>query len=141
MTWSWFARNHPSPADAADEAAVRLHLQKILSSPEFLSATRLQQFLTYVVELKLSGATSVKETEVAMEVFHRHSTFDPSGDSVVRVAASNLRHRLHDYYLHGGAHDALRIELRKGTYLPVFQIVETQKSVPRRQCEPAAMER
>jgi len=132
MTWSWFARSNPSPADAADEAAVRLHLQKILGSPEFLSATRLQQFLTYVVELKLSGANSVKETEVAMEVFHRHSSFDPSGDSVVRVAASNLRHRLHDYYLHGGAHDALRIELRKGNYLPVFQVVETRAPVPRR---------
>ncbi|WP_321473601.1 TPR end-of-group domain-containing protein [uncultured Paludibaculum sp.] len=114
----------PSPKQT-DPTAVRLHLERILGSPEFLSATRLQQFLTFVVEQKLEGAVSVKETEVAMQVFHRQSSFDPSGDSVVRVAASNLRSRLRDYYQSTGAHDNIRIELPKGKYLPTFSVGPT----------------
>ncbi len=122
MAWIRLTSRSASPAGSQPSPeAVRLHLQRILASPEFLSAARLQQFLVFVVEQKLAGAASVKETEVAMQVFHRPSTFDPSGDSVVRVAASNLRSRLRDYYLATGATDSLRIEIEKGKYLPVFR--------------------
>lgn len=127
---AWFSPSSRSSA-APDAVEVRCHLDRILQSPEFLSATRLQQFLAYVVEQKLNGAPAVKETEVAMQVFHRHSSFDPSGDSVVRVAASNLRSRLRDYYLSTGARDTLRIELPKGNYLPVFQTTRKNPVWPR----------
>jgi adenylate cyclase len=99
---------------------VRAHLQRILASTEFASATRLQQFLAFVVEQRLEGADSLKETELAIRLFHRGSSFDPSGDSIVRVAASNLRHRLRSYYQGTGAADRLLIDLPKGTYVPVF---------------------
>jgi TolB-like protein/tetratricopeptide (TPR) repeat protein len=106
---------------AVDDAIVRRSLAKILSSPEFANASRLQQFLAYVVEQKLGGSESIKETELALRVFHRRSSFDPAGDSVVRVAASNLRSRLRDYYLRSGAEDSVTIELPKGSYVPLFQ--------------------
>ena len=103
-----------------DAVAVHQHLEKILAAPEFANASRLQQFLTFVVEEKLNGAETIKETALAMQVFHRRPSFDPSGDSVVRVAAGNLRARLRDYYLATGRDDALVIDLPKGTYVPVF---------------------
>jgi TolB-like protein/tetratricopeptide (TPR) repeat protein len=100
--------------------AVRLHLKKILASPEMATATRLQQFLTFVVEQRLGGADSIKETELAIGVFNRRPSFDPGGDSVVRVAAGNLRHRLRDYYERTGSEDSLIIGIPKGSYVPVF---------------------
>jgi TolB-like protein/Flp pilus assembly protein TadD len=127
MSWIWRTRpvraRTPSSAGdgAADPGAVRLHLEKILTSPEFASATRLQQFLAFVVEERLQGADTIKETDLAIRVFNRRTSFDPSGDSVVRVAAGNLRHRLRDYYLNTGRDDPLLIELPKGTYVPVFR--------------------
>ncbi|MGJ5814400.1 TPR end-of-group domain-containing protein [Paludibaculum fermentans] len=132
--------SRPASADTSQPSPeiVRLHLQRILASPEFLSAARLQQFLVFVVEQKLNGATSVKETEVAMQVFRRPSTFDPSGDSVVRVAASNLRSRLRDYYLGTGANDPLRIEIAKGNYLPAFR-TQPEGRATRRLWKPIAL--
>ena len=104
-----------------DDTTARGILAKILSSPEFAKASRLQEFLTYVVERKLDGSESIKETELALVVFRRRSSFDRTGDSVVRVAASNLRSRLRDYYLRSGAEDTVAIELPKGSYVPVFR--------------------
>ncbi|HPT27666.1 MAG TPA: CDC27 family protein [Bryobacteraceae bacterium] len=120
------ARN--SDRGAVTPEAVRLHLQKVLTSPEMATATRLQQFLTFVVEKKLGGAESIKETELAIGVFNRRPSFDPIGDSVVRVAASNLRHRLRDYYARSGSQDALIIDVPKGSYVPVFQVRQTGPS-------------
>ncbi|MGB7762628.1 MAG: tetratricopeptide repeat protein [Bryobacteraceae bacterium] len=115
-------RTDTSSCGVVDDATARRSLAKILSSPEFANASRLQQFLAYVVEQKLGGSESIKETELALQVFHRRSSFDRTGDSVVRVAASNLRSRLRDYYLRSGAEDPVTIELPKGSYVPVFQL-------------------
>ena len=41
-------------------------------------------------------------------------------DPIVRVQARNLRSRLEKYYETAGAEDPIRIELPKGTYVPVF---------------------
>lgn len=129
MAWiRLISRSVARAPDQIDGDAIRLHLGRILKSPEFLSATRLQQFLAFVVEQRIAGAASVKETEVAMQVFHRNSSFDPSGDSVVRVAASNLRSRLRDYYLNTGAQDAVRIDLPKGSYLPLIHSGSARRS-------------
>jgi adenylate cyclase len=119
MAWKWSTARAPVLAPPSAEA-VRLHLQKILASPEMATATRLQQFLAFVVERKLDGAESVKETEIAIGVFNRRPSFDPAGDSVVRVAAGNLRHRLSDYYQRSGSQDTLIVDIPKGSYLPVF---------------------
>jgi len=130
MSGNWSPARTPSPEPASPEA-VRLHLQKILVSPEMATATRLQQFLTFVVEQKLGGAEIIKETELAIGVFNRRSSFDPGGDSVVRVAAGNLRHRLRDYYQRSGSQDALIIDIPKGSYVPVF-LTRQASAGPRR---------
>ena len=44
------------------------------------------------------GDEPLKESIIAMEVFDRGSSYDPSIDATVRVEAGRLRSRLRDYY-------------------------------------------
>ena len=41
-------------------------------------------------------------------------------DPIVRIQAGRLRRSLERYYLLSGKDDPVRIELPKGTYVPVF---------------------
>jgi serine/threonine-protein kinase len=126
MTWFRPVRNGAGQEPAGiegppfDPVSVRRHLDKVLASKEFAAARRMQQFLGFIVERALNGADGIKETEVAIRVYNRGPSFDPSGDSVVRVAASSLRSRLRDYYAGSGSDDAILIEVPKGCYVPVF---------------------
>ncbi len=128
------AKSDGPAGEAVDAGSIRVQLQKVLGSKEFASATRLQQFLAFVVEETLNGAGSIKETELAVRVFNRRQSFDPTGDSIVRVAATNLRHRLQDYYQNTGLHDPVIIVLPKGSYVPVsrFRGLSAGASAPRR---------
>jgi serine/threonine-protein kinase len=82
------------------------------------------RFLRYVVEETLAGrASGIKEQVLGLEVFDRGQDFNPRLDPIVRVQARNLRSRLAKYYEGPGAMDPIRIELPKGTYIPVFHQV------------------
>ncbi|MBZ5724382.1 MAG: hypothetical protein LAP87_05235 [Acidobacteriia bacterium] len=105
-----------------DSREVREHLEKILASPAFAGAPRVQQFLRFVVEEALEGrAGEIKESVVAMQVFGRRGDFDSHSDSVVRVHATHLRRRLREYYRSEGEGDALIVELLPGAYVPSFR--------------------
>ena len=61
----------------------------------------------------------LREISLGVTVFGRASaTFDPARDSIVRVEARRLRARLARYYANEGAHDAVRITLASGSYIP-----------------------
>jgi adenylate cyclase len=106
----------PTPDD------ITAQLNRILASSTFGRSERLRQFLTFVVNESLGGrAGGLKEALVAVEVFRRQATFDPQTDSVVRVEAHNLRHRLTSYYLREGRRDPVDIELPRGSYAPAFR--------------------
>jgi hypothetical protein len=99
-------------------------LNRVLSSHEFRSSKRSQEFLRYVVENTLSGhADMLKERTIGIEVFGRTTSYDPSDDATVRVKAGEVRKRLGLYYSDQGAHDPVRIELPTGTYVPEFHAV------------------
>jgi adenylate cyclase len=107
----------PSPP----EAEVRAQLERILASSEFAGAERAKKFLRYLVEETLAGrAPQLKEYSVAIEVFERDTSFDPSTNPAIRVEASRLRRRLEHYYLTHGREDRLLIEIPRGTYIPAF---------------------
>src|SRR5512141_2890948 len=113
------------------EANIRTHLSELLSSRCFRSSKRLGLFLTFVVDKTLSGQSDhIKEYVIATEVYGRRSDYDPQVDSTVRVEASRLRAKLRDYYATEGASASVRIELPKGSYVPVFTTVS--KPVPTR---------
>ena len=100
-------------------AAVRRHLQDIISSPAFTGSKRAQEFLQLVVEHALNDRVdSLKERMIGVEMFGRPVDYDTANDAVVRVKASEVRRRLAQYYQHARRDLTLRIELPVGSYVP-----------------------
>src|SRR5262249_8141074 len=63
----------------------------------------------------------ISQAAIAMEVFGRDQGFDAIVDPIVRIQAGRLRRSLERYYLLSGKQEALRIELARGSYVPVFR--------------------
>jgi len=111
----------PGAPTAPPAEAVRAALGRVIASPEFDAAPRLQRFLTHVVEAALAGRTAdLRAYPIAIDVFDRAADFDPQTDSLVRVEAGRLRQKLDAYYAGSGTADPLRISLPKGGYVPRF---------------------
>src|SRR5579884_3095290 len=103
-------------------AQIRAELDRILRSRVFIHSHRIRRFLQFVVEECLNGRHHrLKEYLIGMEVFNREESFDPRVDSIVRVEARRLRAKLEEYYATEGAGNEMRIHLRKGSYVPVFE--------------------
>jgi hypothetical protein len=95
-------------------------LASILASPHFKRSKRYPALLEYAVRNTLAGNTDVlKERIVGMEVFDRQADYDPTTDSVVRMAASEVRKRLALYYS-VNPNAPVRIDLPIGSYTPEF---------------------
>ena len=104
---------------------VKAELESILQSHGFIRSERHSRFLRFVCEATLSGeAAQLNEYLVAHRVFDRGADYSPGEDSVVRRQAYSLRQKLQEYYKEEGLHDAVRIELPVGRYVPTFQFVE-----------------
>ncbi len=111
--------------------SIQAQLEKILSSPVFLTAESLSRFLRYIVEQSVLGqGGSLKESVLGIEVFGRGKSFDPRLDPIVRVDARRLRAKLTEYYLEEGQGDAVIIEVKKGSYVPVFHQRENASVAP-----------
>ncbi|MGO9087231.1 MAG: hypothetical protein ACLP6G_20245 [Terriglobales bacterium] len=96
-------------------------LQAILSSETFSSSKRGQQFLQYIVEESLAGRGHLlKERSIGVDLFSRSPSYDTGNDSVVRVAAGDVRQRLKQYQEHEGASRPVLIDLPLGSYVPEF---------------------
>ena len=105
--------------------SVNDQLARITKSPPLVSSPSLCRFLRYIVEETLAGrASGIKEQVLGLEVFDRGPDFNPRLDPIVRVQARNLRSRMATYYEGPGQADPIRIELPKGTYIPVFRHVD-----------------
>jgi hypothetical protein len=104
------------------EDTIREELARVLSSHEFRTSKRSQDFLRYAVENTLSGHTDLlKERTIGIEVFGRSTSYEPSDDATVRVKAGDVRKRLGIYYAEQGSQNPVRIELPAGTYVPEFR--------------------
>ena len=80
--------------------------------------------LTFVVGKKLEGREDeIKERTIGIELFGRIADFETSGDSIVRVNASEVRRRLGQYY-QSRRTDPVQIVLPPGTYVPEFVFQE-----------------
>lgn len=104
-----------------DPAAVRLQLNRLLTSPHIRNSKRCQALLKHVVEAHLDGCVErVKERCIGFEVFQRDADYDTSQDSIVRTTAAEVRKRLAQYYLEPEHEHELRLVLPHGSYLPEF---------------------
>jgi len=122
---------------------VRAELDQILRSRVFIQSHRIRRFLQFIVEESLLGQPHrLKEYPIGLEVFDRREAFDPRVDSIVRVEARRLRNKLDEYYRTEGRDDNVRILLRKGSYMPVFEhrsFAGTGGAAPRRAVEIAPL--
>ncbi len=108
---------------------MRRHLGQLLLSPDFDASPRSREFLRFVVEEALAGrGEELTQVALATQVFGRNVDFDALVDPIVRIQAGRLRRSLERYYLLEGKGQALRIELPRGSYVPVFHDVETTAS-------------
>jgi len=104
--------------------ALRQHVREITESPTFKGSRRGQQFLRYVVEKVIEGRSDqLKERNLGVELFGRTPSYDTGEDAIVRVTASDVRKRLHQYYAGCGFTSSVRIELPSGSYIPEFREV------------------
>lgn len=108
---------------------IRDHLDELLASQQFDGASRSRDFLTFIVEETLAGrGQALNQAVIATRVFGRKGDFDAILDPVVRVQAGRLRRSLERFYLLTGNKSAVRIELPKGCYTPVFTDKVTQEA-------------
>ena len=113
-----------SALDAPSAAAVREHLAHVIGSPAFKGSRRSQEFFKHIVETTLRGNPErLKERVLGVELFGRLASYDTGEDAIVRVTASDVRRRLHQYYSEAGAASEIRIELPPGSYAPEFRHV------------------
>jgi hypothetical protein len=105
-----------------DNDAITGQIELILNSPDFDAHPRQKAILTYIVKRTLAGkAREITDATLATEVFGRRSDYDPRIDPIVRIQTDVLRRALARYYKTAGKNDPIRIDIPRGTYVPVFQ--------------------
>jgi class 3 adenylate cyclase len=101
--------------------AIVTHVARVLESGPFARAPRMRRFLRFLVDETLAGrAARLKEYTIGTAVFDKPDDFDPLTSAVVRVEAGRLRRLLSQYEQEFGRNDALRVQIPKGSYVPVF---------------------
>lgn len=115
-------QNPPIALNGLPVSEIQAELDRILKSRVFVHSHRIRRFLQFVVEECFFGRQHrLKEYLIGLEVFNRQDDFDPRVDSIVRVEARRLRTKIEEYYEKEGQENAIRIELRKGSYIPIFE--------------------
>src|SRR5262245_31085602 len=98
-------------------------IERLVNSHILHGSESLCKLLRYLGEQTLDHpGNSVKEYQIATEVFGRPANFDPHSDSTVRVQAGRLRLKLGEFYSSEGAEDPVVVELPKGSYALSFHL-------------------
>ena len=110
------------PSTEAERNEVRVQLEQILASPLFRNSKRYPNLLRYLVEQTLAGKEDLlKERLLGITVFHRAPDYDTNQDTVVRLTAGEIRKRIAQYFHQPENSGQLQIDLRPGSYVPVFR--------------------
>jgi len=96
-------------------------LERIGTSAHLKRAPRLREFLDYVGRRAINDhCEHIHEQEIGVQVFGRGQGYDTSADNIVRANATELRKRVEAYFESDGANEPLRMEIPRGSYVPVF---------------------
>ena len=96
-------------------------LAEVLASQLFARSEQLKSFLRYVCELEIAGrAAEIKEYSIGTMALGRSGSYNPAADSTVRRRAFELRAKLEEIYQTELAETVVRIEIPKGSYVPIF---------------------
>ena len=100
---------------------IRSNLSHILSSKEFSSKEKNCTLLKFLVEETLAGrADQLKQYTIGTSILNRAPDFNPDLDPIVRILAGRLRRSLKSYYEQEGRDATIRIDIPKGSYIPIF---------------------
>ncbi|MDJ0857052.1 MAG: hypothetical protein QNI88_17710, partial [Desulfobacterales bacterium] len=123
--------DQPKQTSFPDSGIISRQLELVLASSDFKATPQQVALLKYVVGQTLAGnADRIKGYTVATEVFGRRPDFDQNIDPIVSIQAGRLRRALARYYQGTGKHDPLRIEIPKGSYVPVFRVRPQAQATP-----------
>ena len=79
-------------------------IDRLVNSHVLHGSESLCKLLRYLAEHALDHpGSTLKEYQIATEVFGRSPNFDPQSDSTIRVQAGRLRLKLAEYYATEGA--------------------------------------
>jgi len=103
----------------------------MLESSLFCNSKRYPNLLRFLVEQALAGNDALlKERTLGVAVFHRSPDYDTNQDTVVRLAAGEVRKRIAQYYHQPEHAGQLQIDLRPGSYVPVFRHPDSARHPP-----------
>jgi hypothetical protein len=125
-----------------DKEAKLGEIEKLTSSSVLHGSESLCNLLRFLTRYSLEHpGSTVKEYQIATEVFGRPADFDPRLDSTVRVQTGRLRSKLAEYYAGDGIEDRLVVEIPRGSYHLTFHYREPELRPPAIEpvAEPAAM--
>jgi hypothetical protein len=92
-------------------------IDRLIGSTVLHNAESLCKLLRYLSKRAIEHpGETVKEYQIATEVFGRPADFDPQLDSTIRVQVGRLRTKLAEYYSAEGTDDLVLVELPKGSY-------------------------
>lgn len=113
-------------------------LERVLQSDAFARADQLKSFLRYVCEMEIAGkADQISEYLIGVHALGRPEGFSTFEDTSVRNRAYALRHKLEQFYAEDQGKSRVRIEFKKGTYVPRFVAVDqTSGDQPRETAPP-----
>ncbi|MBT5330567.1 MAG: helix-turn-helix domain-containing protein, partial [Porticoccaceae bacterium] len=105
---------------------IQQQVEQIVSAGALGKSEAYPRLLRYLGEKAQTGK-SVKEIEIAIDVFGRDETFDVTQDSLIRVYIHKLRQKLDNFYNTTDATYAERLVIPKGSYLLQLQRNQTQQ--------------
>lgn len=98
----------------------------------FHKTHRLRDFLLYVGTRAIEGREQeITEHQIGIQVFERGESFNPAEDNIVRSTARTLRVKLREHFDGEGRAEPCRIEIPKGSYIPVFTATPSEPTPPR----------
>ena len=119
---------------------VRSQAEKIMQTGPLARVNRARKLFQYIVDQTLGGNPKrLKQYSIATEALGRGTDFDPDTDPIVRLEASKLRRALDDYYLRSGSSDPVRISIPKGSYVPVFELIDGKSGESKAEPAPAGI--
>jgi hypothetical protein len=96
---------------------ILLQIERLTGSNALKGSESLCRLLRYFAERFVGHpGETLKEHQIAMEVFGRGSDFDPRLDATVRVHTSRLRSKMAEYYALEATDDPLILDIPKGSY-------------------------
>lgn len=123
-----------------DREAKLAEIEKLTTSSVLHGSESLCNLLRFLTKQSLEHpGSTVKEYQIATEVFGRATDFDPRLDSTVRVQTGRLRSKLAEYYAGNGMDDRVVVEIPRGSYHVMFhhRELEPRLAVAEPPIEPA----